>query len=461
MLTHKFTTHIFSLVAGAVVLSLPLAAQPRYVIEVYNQGISSSANGINSLGAVTGSYTPCPGCGTRAWRAEAFFGDMNDLGTLGGFNASGNAINDVGQVTGGSTTSMASSFPSHAFRSTPFGVPAVLTDLGVFSGTGFSMGRGINNSGQVTGQSVQTVPPACVGFGSNPAFRTTSTGTISGGDNLGTLLTNNCRIALGIGINDSGVVVGNGNTVLSTAGTPNHAIRATGASVADIHPADLNYPSSTANAVNNAGQVVGQVIDSSGVPHAFRTAAGQSITVPQDLIGDLGGGGSGAFGINNYGDVVGAAGITATERHAFLYTKGTMYDLNNMVGTLGTYLGATLVAGAGINSQGQIVANGTVGADAWGFRLTPADVFIQTLIDGITIAVASGDLQLTKGQLASFIGKWKGIKESIQEGEYRPAINQANALKHEIDAQLKAGKMLPDAAAAIVEVTNWVIMALS
>lgn len=85
-------------------------------------------------------------------------------------------------------------------------------------------------------------------------------------------------------------------------------------------------------------------------------------------LGTLGGAQSHANGINKFGQVVGWAWYSSTANvHAFLYTGGVMYDLNNLVQNLPE--GAVLQTATGINDRGQIVANSTLGH---AYLLTPA-----------------------------------------------------------------------------------------
>ena len=142
---HSLTLFAFTLLAG------PIAAQPRYVITDLGTlgGASASANGINSLGQVTGNSATAAGQ-SHAYRTGPNRGitpATDDLGALGTTFSTGEKINDSGQVTGTSSTGSA----SHAFRSIANGAAVSLTDLGTFDGTFSSNGRGINNTGQVTG----------------------------------------------------------------------------------------------------------------------------------------------------------------------------------------------------------------------------------------------------------------------------------------------------------------------
>ena len=70
-------------------------------------------------------------------------------------------------------------------------------------------------------------------------------------------------------------------------------------------------------------------------------------------IGTLGGPnvrGDYGFGINDVGQVVGISS-SPTERHAFLWDRGTITDL----GTLGGYERGTFSQASAINNQGQVV----------------------------------------------------------------------------------------------------------
>jgi len=90
-------------------------------------------------------------------------------------------------------------------------------------------------------------------------------------------------------------------------------------------------------------------------------------------LGTLGGTSSSGININDNGQVVGSAytmGNTAS--HAFLYSSGTMFDLNGLV-TAGLG-GSTLSVATDINDSGQIVATacgGPYGNFCQAYRLDP------------------------------------------------------------------------------------------
>ncbi|GBL45309.1 PKD domain protein [Sulfuriferula multivorans] len=110
---------------------------------------------------------------------------------------------------------------------------------------------------------------------------------------------------------------------------------------------------SGAYSINDAGQVVGQSnVAANTVVHAFLYQNGAMTD-----LGTLGGSNSIASVINSVGQVVGASYVAGTSfNHAFLYQNGVMSDL----GTLG---GSWSVA-RDINSAGQVVGNSSVAGNA-------------------------------------------------------------------------------------------------
>jgi probable HAF family extracellular repeat protein len=85
-------------------------------------------------------------------------------------------------------------------------------------------------------------------------------------------------------------------------------------------------------------------------PHIMTVAHGDVV------LGNLGGANGGASALNNSNQVVGWSQIVSGAEHAFLYSNGTMQDLNLMIPPLS---GITLVNAVGIDAQGDIVAYGT------------------------------------------------------------------------------------------------------
>jgi probable HAF family extracellular repeat protein len=122
-------------------------------------GNHSSAFGINASGQIAGTASRAS-AGDRAFRYDPTSpttGVMRDLGVIAGFSSSsGQGMNDAGQVVGQSNFS-ATAF-SHAFRydGTP-GAGGVMVDLGASLGAGVNSNAfGINSQGITVGQAEVT-----------------------------------------------------------------------------------------------------------------------------------------------------------------------------------------------------------------------------------------------------------------------------------------------------------------
>jgi probable HAF family extracellular repeat protein len=165
-----------------------------------------------------------------------------------------------------------------------------------------------------------------------------------------------------LGVNDAGAIVGWANLPGDSAA---HAFRYANGVMSDL--GTLGGASSVANAINSAGTVVGAADVPDGSSHAF-VFDGERLV---DL-GTLGGSRSEATGINDAGQVVGWSEVAdPAVSHAFLYSDGTMYDLND-------YLTQTLdplSEGNGINNAGQILVDacyqGAPHPDCQTYLLTP------------------------------------------------------------------------------------------
>ena len=155
----------------------------------------------------------------------------------------------------------------------------------------------------------------------------------------------------------------------------------------------------TAVAINNQEQVTGYAINSSNsIRHAYlysgggMTDLGTLDSVRTNTEG---------LALNNQGQVVGRAATNlvfmsgpVNTSHAFLYSGGTMMDLNNLT-TAPT--GWTLQSATGINDRGQIVGYGMNAARIQrAFLLTPMPVLAITATGSdVTIAWATNGLNFT------------------------------------------------------------------
>jgi probable HAF family extracellular repeat protein len=254
---------------------------------------STFAQAINATGQVAG-YSATPGGLVKAFITGPNGVGITDLGTLpGGDDTYAFGINNAGQVAGYFSTIRG---PHHAFITGPNGVG--MTDLGALSDgnsayENHTYAFGINNAGQVVGNSVMA-------DGYSHAFITGPNGV--GMTDLGTLGGNSSDAS---NINDAGQAVGystlaNGQSHAFITG-PN------GVGMTDLGTLDGN--SSSASDINDAGQVVGYSILANGQSHAFITGLnGVGMTdlnslvhLPSGLVL------SEAFAINNRGQVLAIA----------------------------------------------------------------------------------------------------------------------------------------------------------
>lgn len=259
---------------------------------------------------------------------------LTDLGTLAGDTYSqANGINNYGQVVGQSFASG----QSHAFLYSG----GSLTDLGTLGGR--SSAYSINNDGQVAGWSY----PAGSSYSRAVVF---SGGLVQDPGTLGGAQSS------ARGINDKGQVVGTSalpGTGVSHAFlyTPTAGSGTNSGIMTDLGA--LGGTVATATSINLNGQVAGYSNPAGATaPHAFLYSDGRMLD-----LGTFGGTVSYAYGINDQGQAVGEARTESQVSHAFLYRDGTMLDL----GTLG---GASSI-GYAINNNGEIVGRSKTASGAF------------------------------------------------------------------------------------------------
>jgi probable HAF family extracellular repeat protein len=143
--------------------------------------------------------------------------------------------------------------------------------------------------------------------------------------------------------------------------------------------ATLGGNSSAANAVNNSGQAAETVATPGNGSDAFLFAPNGGASVN---LGSLGGTNASAFGVSNTGQVVGWGQTASGPYHAFVYSNGTIADLNSLAKLSD---GAYLTQATAINDRGQIVARGS---DGLTYLLSPP--VGQQLADVLAIATNAG-----------------------------------------------------------------------
>ena len=282
---------------------------------------------------------------------------VQDLGTLGGPTSAANALNELGQVAGYSTTATAA---VHAFLWTP---GQGMLDLGTLPGGTSSIARGINDLGQVVGEAGIPPCPPCAQPEKHAFLWTPGQGM--GMQDLGTLR-QDLRSTIAYDINNAGQVVGRAftaNTQISPPTDPEYFSRAflwaPGQGMRDL--GDLGGGHSIAYAINDAGQVVGRswlsrFIEGYGQPYsAFVWTADQGM----HGLGTLtpGPSASAAYGINEAGQVVGMSDtgpyfLGYGPLQAFLWTA-----VNGMEAITPT---TGIRTPRGINDRQQVIGDGRV-----------------------------------------------------------------------------------------------------
>lgn len=293
---------------------------------------------------------------------------LTNLGALRPGSARVHDINSLGQIVGASGHPHGSD--THAFIWTKKGG---MQDLGFLPGGDYSVALGINDAGQVVGNSNSTNGmhgflwtsakgltqlPSVPGADDSSAFAINQSGLIAGASGAHAALWNGSTardlgtlggaLSEAHGINNSSQVVG----VADTSAGPHAFLWTDGAGMKDLGalPGDS---SSRANHISDHGDVVGASEGFEGVRAFMWTSTGGL----QPLSSLQGGAYSEAFGINNLGQVVGQSGSSLGTR-AVIWSGGTVTDLNDLVPALPA--GAILTGAFSINDQGQIVAFGAI-----------------------------------------------------------------------------------------------------
>lgn len=327
---------------------LALGGTARATDDSYNFIPLSTLGGTVSLGSDINKHGKAVGHSlnpSSIWRGFEFQdGAMGDLGTLGGSFSMASRINMHGHMTG--AANVTGNAETHAVVWTEFGV----TDLGTISGYKSCQGLGINKFGEVVGEA-NLRPIGGFALPNSQAFYVGSAGMVA-------LPTLGGRYSRANNISDKGEIAG----VAEVATSPNsHAVQWQRMKKDTWRVTDLGtlpgFPNSAANAVSNAGWIVGWSFNSTLSQSAAFVHKGGIWQGTMSPLPGLGGNFSVASGINKHHVMVGTSTTPIGDRHAVMWDPyGNITDLNVYLPTGSTWV---LVSASSINKHGDIIGAAT------------------------------------------------------------------------------------------------------
>lgn len=312
-------------------------------------------------------------------------GVITDLGTLPGYSYQSEAwaVNGAGEVVGWSVSGgTTGTTDGHAF----LWLGGTMTDLGTLPGAKISQAHGINDYGQVVGQSGNDA------FLWQPTAQYKTTGTMI---DLGSLP--GYQYAMGMAIDNYGVVTGyatnNGSDMVAFLWIPTARNSTTGAMV---NLGSLNGDNSVQPwAINSGGEVVGTSISGSTAlndawvwtPSTANTATGTMMQLAA-----LGGAGCGAiaYSVNDSDFVAGMSQTTASGiYHATVWEGDTPVDLNSLL-PVGS--GWVLTEADSINNDGYVTGQGLYNGTYASFEIRlPGPAIVESVGPNGTVTLPPGN----------------------------------------------------------------------
>lgn len=301
-----------TLIALIAAPSTVLAIVPDYIITDLGTlgGNESAAGSVNELGQAVGAAELLPNQGPTDFLDSPTHGFLHsggvltDLGTLGGENSGAFKINNLGQIAGSSQIQEFTNWHAYLYDS------GIMTDLGTLGGDD-SGAYSLNDSGDVVGDSY-------LGNGDRHAFLyhagvMNDLGTLPGG-----------TYSSAWGINNAGQVVGESDVPTLDNSIIHHAFVYQNGVMTDLSP--LSIWTARANDINNNGDVVGfsdfeddisfnAALWINGVTTNLDTGTGSiawGINDLRDVVGAI-------------------ATQIPFQEHAVLWRNGQMTDLNSLI----------------------------------------------------------------------------------------------------------------------------------
>lgn len=389
MVLKQIVTKFLPIAAGLLLPGYLAAQGPQFNIQDLGTLPNLPAcNGtaLSQSGSVAGYCTSQPGQDLliNAPTTHVFLyanGAIKDLNISSPASAFPTGINNFGAVVGGSLTGAALSDLSNIMvNAAPF-IYMNGTLQPIPDGFDNVLPLALNNAWQSAATTLSITPGSLNFFAGSDGFLLPVSGTMASIDLQapGGIGTN-----AALGINSNGTIAGGSIEQGSLYTSPVIWQNST-----PLTPSLLsNYKNAIATSVNDSGVAAGAafninllaVSDPNANAHAVLFNADGSVTDLGVLPGDAN---SMATGINNAGSVVGFSTSTiptftlhlvsllsppSNKYHAFLYSGGKMYDLNNQ---LVNGSGWQLSYATQINNAGQIVGTGLINGGQHAFLLTP------------------------------------------------------------------------------------------